>query len=171
MTEAAAEHPCWTFALEFYAKPEVSPACLLLQDRLGVDVSFLLTVLFYAERRGVDLSTEAIASLDRCISAWRKEVIAPLRAIRLRVKSADLLAHPTDEFYRRIKADELLAERIEISALAQQLEQMSGTPVTASVRDVIERVATYFAMASSNRAHLTDADIQSAIAILHSSAH
>jgi uncharacterized protein (TIGR02444 family) len=169
MTEISSGHPCWTFALELYAKPGVSAACLLLQDRLGVDVSFLLTMEFYAERRGVDLSTESIASLDRYISAWRNEVITPLRSIRRRMKNAELLLHPTNEFYRRIKADELQAEQIEISALAYQLEQMSGTTAAASTHDAIERVITYFANASSNSAHLADIDIRSAVAILHRS--
>jgi uncharacterized protein (TIGR02444 family) len=172
MTEAIANHPCWKFALELYAKPGVSQACLLLQDRLGVDVSLLLTTLFYAEHRGVELPTEAIAALDRSVAPWRAEVIVPLRQLRRRLKGGGLLAHPTDEFYRRIKADELLAEQIEIGALARQLEQMSGNISAAgSTQAVIERVVKHFADNSSQRTHLLDTEIQGAVAILHSSAY
>jgi hypothetical protein len=41
-------------------------------DQLGVDVSFLLTVLFYSARRQVDLTAEEIEKLDRQIWAWRR---------------------------------------------------------------------------------------------------
>jgi uncharacterized protein (TIGR02444 family) len=148
MNIPAEGQPCWKFVAEFYARPGVSHACPQLQDRLGLDVSFLLAVLFYAVRRGLDLSAEEIKKLDRCISAWRNEVILPLRKLRRRLKSGDLLSPSTDEFYRRIKADELLTEQIEISALAQQFEQMSGNAAAApSSFAVIERVARYFAEA------------------------
>jgi hypothetical protein len=87
--------------------------------------------------------------LDRCISAWRNEVILSLRKLYRRLKSGDSLSPSTDDLYRRIKADELLTEQIEISALAQQFEQMSGnTAATPSGLAVIERVARYFAEAS-----------------------
>jgi hypothetical protein len=97
-------------------------------------------------------------------------VVVPLRQLRHRVKNAELLPHPTDELYRRIKAHELLAEQIEIVALAR-LEQMSDKPSTAeSTHDVIESVVRHFVESSSRNAQLPDTDIQSAIAILHSSA-
>lgn len=163
--------PCWDFVVELYAKPGISQACLELQDRLGIDVSFLLTVLFYAKHRGIDFSVEKIASLDRSISAWRDEVILPLRQLRRCVKVSGLLNSSTEEFYRRIKADELLAERLEISAIEQQLEQ---TPAEQSApgltRDVIERVVKYFADASQQRDSLNEETIQHAISNLYMSA-
>src|ERR1700753_549828 len=124
MNEPAENRSCWDFVVELYAKPGVSQACLELQDRLRVDVSFLLTVLFYARHRSIHLSMEEIASLDRSISAWRDQVLIPLRRLRRSVKASDLLNSSTEEFYRRIKADELLAEQLEISALERRLEQM-----------------------------------------------
>jgi uncharacterized protein (TIGR02444 family) len=168
-----AEHQsCWDFVVELYAKPGVSQACLELQDRLGVDVSFLLTILFYAKHHGIDFSVEQIASLDRSISAWRDEVIVPLRRLRRRVKGADLLNFPTEEFYRRIKADELQAEQIEINAVARQLEQISGKqPMPALRRDMVEHVVKHFADATRQHDHLTDDSVQRAISILHSSAN
>jgi uncharacterized protein (TIGR02444 family) len=166
-----AENLCWDFIVKLYAKPGISQACLELQDRLGVDVSFLLTVLFYAKHRHVDLSIEEIASLDRSISAWRDEVIVPIRRLRRRVKSADLLNSSTDEFYQRIKVDELLAERLEIDAIAEQLEQMPAKrSVSQLERDLIERVAGRFAETSGQHARLSDAGIQHAISALHDAA-
>ena len=172
MNEPAADNqPCWNFVVELYAKPGVSQACLELQDRLGVDVSFLLTVLFYAKLRNIDPSVEQIASLDRSVSTWRDQVIIPLRALRRRVKTSGLLNSPTDEFYRRIKADELLAEQLEIGTLAQRLEQTQAKQsISRLKRDVIERVVKYFAGSSGQHAYLGDAGIQHAISTLHDSA-
>jgi uncharacterized protein (TIGR02444 family) len=165
------ENPCWDFIVELYAKPGISQACLELQDRLGIDVSFLLTILFYARHHNVDLSVEEIASLDRSISAWRDEVIIPLRQLRRRVKASNLLHSPNEAFYQRIKEDELLAEQIEIGNVAQQLEQMQGKRSTSSLKQhVIERVVKHFAESSGQHAHLSDTGIQRAISALYDSA-
>jgi uncharacterized protein (TIGR02444 family) len=166
MNGLAEDQACWDFVVDLYAKPGVAQACLELQDRLGIDVSFLLTVMFYAVCRGRDLSPEGIAKLDHRISAWRTEAIFPLRRLRRRLKNGDLLSLSTDEIYRRIKADELVAEQIEISALVQQLEQMPTNPAAPSSRIVIERVIRHFAGQDAN---LVDDQTQRAISILHSS--
>lgn len=171
MNEPAANQSCWDFVVKFYAGPGISQACLELQDRLGVDVSFLLTVLFYAKHRNIDLSAEEIAALDRSISAWRDEVIRPLRRLRRRVKASDLLNSSTEGFYQRIKADELLAEQLEIGTVAQQLEQMQAKrSISLPRRDLIERVAKHFAESSGQHPHLNDARIQRAISTLHDAA-
>jgi uncharacterized protein (TIGR02444 family) len=169
MNVSAEGQPCWKVVVELYARPGVSHACLQLQDRLGVDVSFLLAVLFYTVHRGLNLPAEEIKKLDRCISAWRNEVILPLRKLRRRLKSGDLLSLSTDDIYPRIKADELLAEQIEISALVQQLEQTPSNSAAPSSRVVIERVIRHFAKASGQDASLIDDETQRAISILHSS--
>jgi uncharacterized protein (TIGR02444 family) len=166
-----AQNQCWDFVVELYAKPGISQACLELQDRLGVDVSFLLTLLFYAKHHNLDLPVEEIESLDRSISAWRDEVVIPLRRLRRHVKASNLLHSSTEAFYRRIKADELLAEQLEIGTIAQQLEQMRAKrSISQLERDVIERVVTHFATSAGQHAHLSDAGIQDAISILHNSA-
>jgi uncharacterized protein (TIGR02444 family) len=168
MSEAAENRSCWDFVVELYAKPGVSRACLELQDQLGVDVSFLLTILFYARHRSIDFSTEKIASLDRGISAWRDQVLIPLRRLRRNVKALDLLNSPTEEFYRRIKADELLAEQLEVSALEQQLEQMVVERSAAELkRELIERVVKHFADTSPQPDQQTSETVQRAISTLH----
>jgi uncharacterized protein (TIGR02444 family) len=171
MNEPAEKQSCWDFVVKLYAKPGISQACLELQDRLGVDVSFLLTVLFYAESRNIDLSVEEIASLDRSISAWRDEVIAPLRRLRRHLKASNLLNSPSEEFYQRIKADELLAEQLEIGAVSQRIEQMQvKRSISQFKRDLIERVVRHFAESSGKHAHLGDAAIERAISTLQDSA-
>jgi uncharacterized protein (TIGR02444 family) len=171
MNEPAENQSCWDFVVKFYAKPGIAQACLELQDRLGVDVSFLLTVLFYAKDRNIDLSVEEIASLDRSISAWRDEVIVPLRRLRRHVKASGLLNSSTEGFYQRIKADELLAEQIEIGTLAQQLEQVqTELSISQPKRDLMERIVKHFADSSGLHPSLSDAWIQRAISTLHDAA-
>jgi uncharacterized protein (TIGR02444 family) len=168
MNEPGADEACWNFVIELYAKQGVSQACLLLQDQLGVDVSFLLTALFYSARRHVDLTAEEIEKLDRHISAWRNETILPIRKLRRRLKEGypAIESHSAAGLYRQIKTAELVAEQLEISALVQQLEQIPGTPATAQPRrTTIERVVKYFAGASEP-AHQLDDAAQSAISIL-----
>jgi uncharacterized protein (TIGR02444 family) len=133
MNELAANEACWNFVIKLYAKQGVSQACLVLQDQSGVDVSFLLTTLFYSARRQVGLTAEEIEKLDRHISDWRNETVLPLRNLRRRLKEGNpaVKGHSAGELYRQIKAAELLAEQLEIGALVQQLEQISGNPESA----------------------------------------
>jgi uncharacterized protein (TIGR02444 family) len=167
--EPGTDEGCWNFVIEFYAKQGVSQACLLLQDQLGVDVSFFLTALFYSARRGVNLTAEEIERLDRHVSAWHNEIILPLRKVRRRLREG----HPAikspsgDELYRQIKAAELLAEQLEIGALVQQLEKIARDPASAqSNRTTIEGVVKYFAGASEPGPQRDDAAIESAISVL-----
>jgi uncharacterized protein (TIGR02444 family) len=169
MNEPAANEVCWNFVIELYAKQGVSQACLLLQDQLGVDVSFLLTALFYSARRQVDLTVEEIEKLDRHISARRIETVLPLRNLRRRLKEGNpaVEGHSAGELYRQIKAAELLAEQLEIGALVQQLEQIPGNPARApSGRTTIEHVVKHFADASKLGHRLGEAIIQNAVSIL-----
>jgi uncharacterized protein (TIGR02444 family) len=167
MDQPAANDACWNFVIELYAKQGVSQACLVLQDQLGVDVSFLLTALFYAASRRADLTSENIERLDRHISAWRNETVLPLRALRRRLKEGNPAIDSTIELYRQIKAAELLAERLEIGALVQQLGQISGHPASVPPgRITMEHVVKYFANASKLDHHLHAAIIQNAVSVL-----
>ena len=79
-----AEGPQWSFAVELYARPAVSEACLALQDRLGGDVCLLLFALFIAREHQIGLADGDLASLDAAVADWRREVIEPLRSVRRR---------------------------------------------------------------------------------------
>jgi uncharacterized protein (TIGR02444 family) len=167
MSQPAANEVCWNAVTELYAKPGVSQACLLLQDQLGVDVSFLLTALFHATRRQVDLTAEDIARLDRYISAWRSGIVLPLRTLRRKLKEGNPALDSVGELYRQIKDAELLAERLEIDALVQQLGQMSGNRASApSGRTTVEHIVKYFANASKLGHHVDEAIIQDAMSVL-----
>ena len=88
------------------------------------------------------------------------------------MKASDLLNSPTEEFYRRIKADELLAEQLEVSALEQQLEQMAVKRSAAELkRDLIERIVKHFADASPQPNQQTSETVQRAISTVYDCAH
>lgn len=100
-------NPFWDFSLAVYGRPGVPALCLSLQDRRGVDVNVLLFAAWAGLECGVRLSEAELARIDSAVSGWREEVVRPLRALRRRAKDED------DAFYRRMKAAELEAERVQ----------------------------------------------------------
>ncbi|WP_372398859.1 TIGR02444 family protein [Azospirillum sp. HJ39] len=100
-------NPFWDFSLAVYGRPGVPAACLALQDRRGVDVNLLLFAAWAGLECAAGLSGDALSRIDSAVSGWRDEVVLPLRALRRRAKAED------DAFYRRMKAAELEAERVQ----------------------------------------------------------
>lgn len=101
------ENPLWDFSLAVYGRPGVSAACLDLQDRLGQDVNVLLFAAWAGMACKADLPADELARIDSAVAPWRAEVVRPLRAVRRRAKGED------DALYRRLKAAELEAERVQ----------------------------------------------------------
>ena len=108
----------WRFSLRFYALPEVGAACIGLQDRCGVDVNVLLYLLFLATQ-DCAISRDDVARIDAEVHAWREGVVAPLRAVRRRLRTPIGRIDPqTAETLRtNIKRIELEAERIQQATL------------------------------------------------------
>ena len=92
-----------------YAKPGVAEACLDLQDTYGQNVPLVLWALW---RGGDVLAAVALAR------SWDKEVVAPLRAVRRRLKGRS----GAEALRERVKAVELEAER----SLMLALEAVAG---------------------------------------------
>jgi uncharacterized protein (TIGR02444 family) len=142
--------PHWTFILALYRDPEVQQACLLLQDRLGVDVSFLLTMLSFA-KAGCALGQSDIEALDRLIAPWRRDVVQRLRAIRRETRPAAAADAAIADFRDRIKSAEIEAEQIEIAMLVRAItalkpaEPASPQPSAAAIADTAERVVALYA--------------------------
>lgn len=111
----APDSPFWRFSLSFYARPDIAPACLQLQDEANVDVNLMLFLLFLAER-GRAITRDDVARLDASIAPWRTEVVEPLRALRRRLKSGvgDV---PSEGLRNMVKKIELEAERLEQARL------------------------------------------------------
>jgi len=116
------QSPFWNFSLEFYARPQVAPACLELQDNAGVDVNVLLYLLFVAQH-GRQLSRNDVARINDTVLAWRERVVRPLRTLRRELKNgiapSDVVAAAA--LRTDVKRIELEAERIEQEMLERLL--------------------------------------------------
>jgi uncharacterized protein (TIGR02444 family) len=151
MTEAEthAGSPFWRFSLRFYRQPGVADACIGLQDECGVDVNLLMFLLWLATA-GRRIAPRDVEILCATAGPWRDEVVAPLRALRRRLKdeAPTLVERNLVELFRtRIKAVELEAERLQQEALfarAPRLATADEPSVEAAARANVaayERVA------------------------------
>ena len=119
------ETPLWAFALRLYAVPNVAETCLTLQDRHAADVNLLL-LCCWVGCHGAYLPRDQIATLDQLVTAWRTEVIAPVRALRRLMKLAVGPVQPDQSagVRKAIKSAELQAEKVELEFLYKALESL-----------------------------------------------
>ncbi|UYG03593.1 TIGR02444 family protein [Halomonas sp. LR3S48] len=126
-----ATDPLWDFALDFYARPGVEAACLLLQDEAGVDVCELLWRC-WLHRHGLALAQEpAGLAAIRC---WQEEVTRPLRTLRRHLKAQAAHSAGVAEVRQQIQQAELAAERVtleRLQRLAEQAEELAPLSVAA----------------------------------------
>ncbi len=123
-------HPFWDFSLAVYGREGVAQACVALQDRRGLDVNLLLFCC-WAGSRGRRLDPADLEGLDEAVRPWQDAVVRPLRGIRRWLKTqAAAPGAPAHRLREKIKADELQAEAVEQTLLAQTLEipHDRGTP-------------------------------------------
>jgi uncharacterized protein (TIGR02444 family) len=164
--------PHWTFIIELYNSHEVQQACLLLQDSFGVDVSFLLMLLWYA-RHGVEFNDDDIEVLFQGVAPWRSVVVKPLRTMRREIKAAAGHDSVVAGYRNKIKAVEIEAEQIEIATLKRAVDQrgMLGLPATAlqpaSIVRIIEMALAFYATrAAAPAAQLQAPEVRAAIKLL-----
>ena len=136
--------PFWTFTLAVYQKEGVSPACIALQDRLGLDVNFLLLCL-YAGSRGQALSPEDFARIEERVAPWRTHVIHPLRAVRRWLKEQQLLEKaPSDRLRRGVLGHEIQSEGVQQRLMEAAAPIPEGAP---SASTAARNLAAYLAWA------------------------
>jgi uncharacterized protein (TIGR02444 family) len=145
MTESGSSlsEQSWSFALQVYSEPGVADACLRLQGEAGVDVMMLLTAAFAAVRLGVVLSPSDIKDMDDVCRPWREQIVRPLRATRVALKSWPSPSPVTEELRSQIKASELAAERLQNDVLAVWLQQKVPTSRAATpsqLREVLRSI-------------------------------
>ena len=120
----------WAFSLDLYARPGAADACLLLQDRHGLDVNLGLFALWLGAR-GYALDDATLAAAQAAAGQWHRQVVVPLRAARRFLKP--LAEDPAVAGLREaVKAAELEAERLEQRRLesltAPGISSDAGTP-------------------------------------------
>lgn len=132
------EHPSWRWILALYNRPEVPAACLHLQDARGQDVCLILYALWAGAACGHRLDAPEVERLRSVAAPWQEGVVRPLRAVRRRLKQGPPPAPSadTDALRKRLQADEIEAERIELAALAAALP-LSPTSLPSPIREEI----------------------------------
>ncbi|WP_197514615.1 TIGR02444 family protein [Mycobacterium sp. 852013-50091_SCH5140682] len=105
------------FALRVHGGDGVGPACVLLQDRFGLDVN----VLLFAARVGTrgPLTPSMLQAATERVAQWHAEVVRPLRGVRRRLKSgpAPAPSPATAELREQLQGLEIRAELIELGEL------------------------------------------------------
>lgn len=146
----------WDFSVSTYRQPGVAEACLSLQDRFGCDVNVLLYCCWFGRTRGL-LDEPMFRSTLAFSQSWADQVVRPLRAARIWMKSTGCLLSeiPTDDCMAlrdRIKAVELDAEHLQQTTL----EDLATTPPTATPEPETQLTNT----ASNLRRYLERCDIR-----------
>ncbi len=131
----------WSFALEFYARPGVSAACIELQDRFSRDVNILLYACWIGLSGRGRLASSDFARAEKAVGPWRRAVTEPIRAARRALKDAG--DDGIETLYATAKALELEAERI----AARRLAKLAPAPVGAAdaAADAAANLALYLA--------------------------
>lgn len=110
----------WSFALSTYARSGCEAACLRLQAQ-GADVCLLLCGA-WLEQRGVTATAERMQALQDVAQPWQKQVVEPLRQVRVQWRAMAQHDAQLAALRERVKALELEAERqllTRLEALAQ----------------------------------------------------
>jgi len=116
MSDSAAEF--WRFSLAVYGRPDVPPACLVLQDQFGRDVNLMLYCCWLGASGRGRLTRAALDAADQLAAPWRRDVVENFRAARRAIKAAALPG--SENLYAKAKAVELEAERALQTRLAGQ---------------------------------------------------
>ena len=137
---AAPANPFWEFTLSVYRRDGVSQACIALQDRLRLDVNFLLLAVF-AGTRGFSLEVAHWDMLDSLAKPWRENVVHPLRRIRRWLKEQQSLPAPTVDPMRKA----ILTQEIESEGMQQLLMWTALAPPSgaASMQVAAHNLARY----------------------------
>jgi len=141
------DHPFWDFSLRVYGSEGVAPACLVLQDAHGIDVNVLLLCCWLgASGRGA-VGSEDIAQIVEAVSAWHREIVRGLRAVRKRLKEPvggedRELALSIRKQVQKIEID---AEHIEQLLLAAAAEALPDAAPGDPAEDARANAETYFA--------------------------
>ena len=128
----------WRFSLGFYDQPSVAAQCLALQNEFGLDVNLLL-LCFWQGSEGKLLTREFFTQIlsDTRIEQLRKDVILPLRKMRLGLKKNNSIGG--NVLAKQTLALEILAEKYEqaeIYTFANRFVAKSVDNVLATVKNL-----------------------------------
>ena len=99
----------WNYCLNLYARPGVERACLSLQEQ-GLDVCLLLCGA-WLQQRGVGYNEARLQQLKACAVPWQRDVVSPLRQVRIQWREAATHDKALSALRTQIKSLELEAEQ------------------------------------------------------------
>lgn len=134
----------WQHVLSSYGRPGVGPACVLLQDVLGVDVLVMLHLGYVCKKHKLTLPETQVEAADAVVRDWRNLVVQPLRAARRAIPKEDPV---TRSLRASIQQVELEAEQYALVMLAA-LPVWTGEPLVANTGSCAQLVATFYAKRS-----------------------
>lgn len=103
--------------MELYDAEGVAAACLELQDAYQLDVNLILFCFWHGSVYG-KVDQELLQSVIELSIQWRSEVVQPLRSARVWMKLNPNPSEQFDSLRKRIKADELMAEKFQQEQIA-----------------------------------------------------
>jgi uncharacterized protein (TIGR02444 family) len=124
MMDQEQKEKAWDWIVGFYSKPPVKSACLVFQDRNGVDVTFLL-FLCWLDKNKLQLTKHYLTCLQDHDRARKK--IRFTRKIR-RFASTFSFA---ENYKKSLLAKELVMEKKFFFALCDHQTEKAKTPVLA----------------------------------------
>lgn len=128
----------WSFSLKTYALPGVQEACLRLQDD-GADVCLLLCGAWLGWR-GVKCDGQRLERLMALAGPWQRDVIRPLRALRIDWRTAATTDTDLGTLREQLKSLELEAERRLLLRLQEQVRDWPADQA-GSLDDWLEGLA------------------------------
>lgn len=139
----------WDFTLSIYSRDGVSPALIALQDRLGLDVNFLLFCLFAASR-GCALDGGDFARLEAAAAPLRENLIHPLRQVRRWLKEQTLVVKESADTIRRgVLAQEIESEGLQQRAMEARLTLAEGTADLAAASSNLAKYLAWSKVAAT----------------------
>jgi uncharacterized protein (TIGR02444 family) len=117
----------WDFSLAIYKAPEVVLALLRLQDECNADVNLVLYILWRAAL-GQRVSDAGVMFMEQETALWRQHVVWPLRMTRRAMKQFAAGSLQSEALRRRVKDDELEAERLQQAFLEVHRAEIAETP-------------------------------------------
>ncbi len=152
----------WRHVVAVYGRPGVAQACLLLQDRLGVDVLVMLHLGYVCQQHRIPLHEDHIGSADAVVKDWRDQVVRPLRSARRAIAKDD---PDTQALRTAVQQAELGAEQYAMAMLAARPVWTDAAP-SDDAASPTKLVATFYARRSGCAEVLQTADIAHAIRLL-----
>lgn len=127
--------PLWRYALAFYARDGVAPACLRLQDERDIDVVELIFALYAGEVLRLAVDRAMLTEARDALGSWRRDSVLPLRDIRRRLKAprADCPDSAKEALRSEVKRAELHAEQIQLALLERWVSRRAATVVGAPI--------------------------------------